>query len=282
MKKILFALVAIALVVVSCKPKTTTTKDPFSIKMSVAGTPTATGADILCTPNYDSCYYMAFYAPTAQMSEVKAADVSASANKTIASAVAYGLDFAALVEYGVIMSGENTISYSELDPETAYTALAIQVDDKATVYETLFTCEFTTAVMQQSSMTIAISYADTVVNFKPSLTADSYGMMVSTKANYDENFDEWNEDAWAEALEAWAYTYSYYGYSWPTYTGEQSFPMSYLAEETALPVGTDFVAYAAPMVGSVVNGQASGIQFKSTIEIPADESSSAPKKIVRR
>jgi len=279
MKKILFALVAIALVVVSCKPKTTT-KDPFSIKMSVAGTPTATGADILCTPNYDSCYYMAFYAPTAQMSEVKAADVSASANNTIASAVAYGLDFAALVEYGVIMSGENTISYSKLDPETAYTALAIQVDEKATVYETLFTCEFTTAVMQQSSMTIAIAYADSVVNFTPSLTADSYGLFVEPKADFDKYYSTFDEDTWAQSLEDWAATYAQYSMTFPTYTGAQTYPMSNCATTTAIPAGTDFVAYAAPMVGSVVNGQASGIQFKSTIEIPA-KSSSLPAKIRR-
>jgi len=258
MKKILFALVAIALVFVSCKKTEEQKKEttPFSISMSVAGTPTATTADILCVPNTDTLYYFAAYAPKASASELTAADLADYAYQMIEVYASYGYEFE-----DIAYAGEQTISCTGLTPETQYIACATQIDEKSTVYKDMFTCDFTTGVMPQTTMTIAIAYdGDTTVTFTPSQTADKYGLYVETQADYDKYFDEWNEESWAEELEAWASTYAYYGYEFPTYSGTQTVSINDFSSE-AIAAGTDMCALAAPMVSGIVNGTANAIQF---------------------
>lgn len=171
MKKVLFALVAIALVFVSCKKTTEDKKtDPkaagITIKMEVVGTPTATGAVIRYTPSDTAIYYAPFCIPTAEMSQVTAQALA----KQIYDAIAEG-GFESYAFHGV----EEYDWEGEFYPGTKYTPVAIQIDEKNTVYETLYTdAPFTTASVSESKMTIGITYDGVdAVTFTPSGT-DTY------------------------------------------------------------------------------------------------------------
>lgn len=258
MKKILFALVAIALVSVSCKKNPEDKKDQtkFSLTMSVVGTPTATAADIKCTPNLDTCYYIVVYAEAG--AEITAQDVSDYANEMVATYEAYG--------YGiedVAMQGEQTITLDGLTPSSSFTAFGIQVDEKGTSYTDLFTCDFSTAAMAQSSMTINIAYDNEVtVTFTPS-ASDPFGFYIEDK----EGYDDFNAQAgitgegWVENIQAWINTYAQYGMSLPTYTTAQAVDLTDWFAGDTVPAGTQLVAYAAPVLDGYVNGAGAGIVF---------------------
>ena len=171
MKKVLFALVAIALVFVSCKKTTEDKKtdpkaDGLTIKLEVVGTPTTTGAVIRSTPSDTAIYYAQFCVPTAQMSQATAQALA----KQIYDAIAED-GFESYAFHGV----EECDWEGKLDPNTKYTPVAIQIDEKSTVYETLFQgAPFTTASVPQSAMTIGITYDGVdAVTFTPSGT-DTY------------------------------------------------------------------------------------------------------------
>lgn len=171
MKKVLFALVAIALVFVSCKKTTDDKKtdpkaDGLTIKLEVVGTPTATGAVIRCTPSDTAIYYAQFCVPTAQMSQATA---QALASQIYAAIAEDGFETYAF--HGV----EDCDWTGRLTPETQYTPVAIQIDEKNTVYETVFQgAPFTTLAQAQSKMTIGITYDGVdAVTFTPSGT-DTY------------------------------------------------------------------------------------------------------------
>lgn len=280
MKKILFALVAIALVSVSCKKNPEDKKDQtkFSLTMSVVGTPTATAADIKCTPNLDTCYYIVVYAEAG--AEITAQDVSDYANEMVATYEAYG--------YGiedVAMKGEQTITLDGLTPSSSFTAFGIQVDEKGTSYTDLFTCDFTTGAMAQSSMTIDITTdSATIVTFTPS-ASDSYGYYVEERAAFDEYYDSYDPATMAQSLQDWASSYAAYGMTFPSYTSTQKADLAaMIAYEEDVPAGTMVVAYAAPMQSGFVNGTANGIEFALTDTVvakPASVPARAPKATLR-
>lgn len=284
MKKILFALVAIALVAVSCKPKDPVQEDPkddpkdptkFSLTMTVAGTPTATTADVKCTPNLDTCYYFVAYAP-ASAGDLTAADFYEFANENIAMYIAYGYTID-----DVAMIGEETLNFDGLTPETAYRAYGGQVDEDGTEFEDIFTCDFTTAVMAQSSMTIAIAFDDATntVTFTPS-ASDAYGMYIETREDFDYYWESFDAENWANELSDWAYTYAYYGVEFPTYNAAQTVDLTQWFSET-VPAGTDLVAIAAPMQSGIVNGTANGIEFTPTTDIVVEGGDAAPARMRR-
>lgn len=285
MKKILFALVAIALVAVSCNPKDPVNPDDpvnpqpdpvkFSLTMAVQGTPTATEASIKCTPNLDSCYYFVAYAP-ASAGDLTAADFYEFANGQIEMYLAYGYTLD-----DVAMIGEETLNFDGLTPETAYRTYGGQVDEDGTEFEDIFTCDFTTATMAQSSMTIAIAFDDPTnsVTFTPS-ASDAYGMYIETRADFDEYWETFDATTWAQELSDWAYTYAYYGIEFPTYNAAQTVDLTQWFAET-VPAGTALIAIAAPMQSGIVNGTANGIEFTPTTDIVVEGGDAAPAKMRR-
>lgn len=287
MKKILFALVAIALVAVSCKPKDPVNPDDpvnpqpdpvkFSLTMAVQGTPTATEASIKCTPNLDSCYYFVAYAD-ASVGELTAADFYEFANGQIEMYLAYGYTLDDCAELG-----EQVLDFTGLTPETTFTVYAGQVDEDGTEFEDIFTCNFTTASMPQSSMTIAIAFDDATntVTFTPS-ASDPFGFYVEDKAGYDDYCAQVGitGEGWAENIQAWCDTYAAYGFEFDTYTSAQTVDLTQWFAET-VPAGTELVAYAAPVQSNVVNGAGSGIVFTPTTDIVVEGGDAAARKMRR-
>ena len=271
MKKILFAIVAVALVMVSCKPTDNPKDDPqqdqtkFSLTMTIVGTPTQTTAKVKCTPNNDTCYYFVTYEETDKLDESTAASIADYAYYLVRK---YGIDH-------VASRGEQTMDVINLIPGTSYTLCAIQLDEKGTVYPDMFTCEFSTAAMDTLPITISIVYegSDNTVTFTPSGTAP-FGLNVETREDFDKNYDTFDAETMAQALNALVAFYAKYGLSMPVYAVEVTVDLTRSFSETIV-AGTPMVAYAAPMLNDSVVGTAVGIEFNIANDIVVDDSENA-------
>lgn len=271
MKKILFAIAAMVLVMVSCKPKekedvNDPEEEPFSVEMTIVGTPTQTTAKVKCTPNNDTCYYFVTYEETDKLDESTAASIADYAHYLVRK---HGIDNAA-------SRGEQIMDVIELLPGTNYTLCAIQLDEKGTVYPDMFTCEFTTAAMDTLPITISIVYegSDNTVTFTPSGTAP-FGLNVETREDFDKNYDTFDAETMAQALNALVAFYAQYGKSMPVYAEEVTADLTRGFSETIV-AGTPMVAYAAPMLNDSVVGTAVGIEFNIANDIVAGDSENAP------
>ncbi|MCQ2330252.1 MAG: hypothetical protein MJZ93_06835 [Paludibacteraceae bacterium] len=298
MKKILFALVAIALVAVSCKPTEDPTKpqdptkpdDPqkeaFKLTITLEGSATATSQAFKAVPNLDDYFYNVTVVPSdfndaAALAEYLYSDV--------AMYLMMGLTLEDLAAYDMVCAGEYETKFIGLDPSTQYKIVGMQMDDDMNIYEEMFASEaFTTAAVTPSEMTIAITTdrQDSVstVTFTPS-GDDTYFYFIYPKSQFDafKQDMEISGDGWAELIEYFIVSFAAYKLEYE-FTGTQnvdvaeSFGKLFEISED-IPAGTAFVACAAPIYETAIAGAATGINFVTRSVIPANASKNAPQRM---
>ncbi|MCQ2114555.1 MAG: hypothetical protein MJY52_05770 [Bacteroidaceae bacterium] len=293
MKKILFALVAIALVAVSCKPKEDPTnpqdptkpddpqKEAFKLTITLEGSATVTTQAAKFVPNLDDCYYMYVAAP----SDIDDESISNFFYSQIMGGLDFGMDI--LEAYGYVYSGEHSTVFIVLDPSTTYKIYAMQVDEDMNQHEVFTSEAFTTAAMTPSEMTIAITTdrQDSVstVTFTPS-GDDTYFYFIYPKSQFDAFKQKMkiSGDGWAEFLAYFIGDFAEYEMEYE-FTGTQNVDVAeYFGKQFEIPEdipeGTAFVACAAPIDETAIAGAATGITFVTRSVIPANVQAGAPQK----
>lgn len=243
MKKVLFAVLAIAMVFVSCK-RGNEAKN-LSISMEIAKQPTVAGVTIKCTPSDTTIYYSVTCVPSNMVSQFNIDSMSA-------------LVYEACAEYGfenVAMQGVcNVVFDGELDPSTKYTPVAFQIDKKNKIYKTLFYGpEFTTKALPVSNMKIDITYdGSNTVTFTPDNNTDSYiAVIVDSALLY---YWELQEVGYTpELADAVLDVYAYDPEHECTFTGATTKDVSKCLYGDAV-LGDNIFAIAAPVYESHING----------------------------
>lgn len=217
----------------------------------------ATGASVAVAPTSTGTYYWEI---------VDKEDYDAAVAGQLA---AYGIaDAAGLIEYYVaqyvsqgyplsqiLLTGNDSYSYSNLDPETEYAVVAVAMDEAGQASGPVTVEFFTTLAVEPSDLVLNITWDGTNLNINAS-NNDQYFVWIETKEDYDAYESDFTEASLLDEIEAWIYTLDENGYTrYALHTGSLTWEPNadFWAEwhEQAMENGVEYIILAAPYAGSV-------------------------------